>query len=720
MRKQRRKIVSKNPMIETNIKRFCENLDMEYQVSFIKNYSQIGDSELYGGKHCGSDAEHRGSEYIKTELETLGLDHVEMLPCSTSRYQFRDAALKVKGQERVIKPYGYVSPGTDEKGITAQLVDVKKSVKEVYETCEVKGKIALLEAMGALESGNLAGQIEEAVLHGACAAVIYATEDILNDETIRVQTPSLSNNIPIVGICKKDADYLKEELKQKSSLKVTLTVDAEFIPDGGTTYNVVGEITGALSEEAIVYSAHLDHFFSCLQDNMSSCASLLGIAKAMKASGYVPARTIIFAFHGSHETGRTDTRYPYIHGSYKLVHEAKPQWTGKVIANINFEYTALSLKELKAIGCIGGSGLLEDYFRYAPRLVGGFQAIAEEVDTESYYLCSWCDGISYHGEGIPVFGNDIITEQMEQGTSPYIGRDHSNHDNWEIFDVKALEDTARFYGGLGIYLDQMPYLRIDFSEQAQRIKRELKGELLNKLGLSCEVYFAAVDELEQRGKAAAQTIVSGNDRYLGQLEKGLSQARRKQHYDEARKENVRTLQIYELFSREIDKINQFDFLCLGSAKYAEDIEALFNTIALIQKGNLEKAMEEGIAYVDLALASYYFSEQIVEHMQAQICSPKYADKRTWARGREVHVSTCYALVNNLLRKLNMTSSGFRNPLSMIKAGLILKVRPLRNRFFRDTLHEIEEAIEEEKKYMAETMAEEKDSIRKAITILKND
>lgn len=131
-------------------------------------------------------------------------------------------------------------------------------------------------------------------------------------------------------------------------------------------------------------------------------------------------------------------------------------------------------------------------------------------------------------------------------------------------------------------------------------------------------------------------------------------------------------------------------------------------------------MEEGIAYVDLALASYYFSEQIVEHMQAQICSPKYADKRTWARGREVHVSTCYALVNNLLRKLNMTSSGFRNPLSMIKAGLILKVRPLRNRFFRDTLHEIGEAIEEEKKYMAETMAEEKDSIRKAITILKND
>lgn len=711
--------MSRNPMIEENIKRFCDNLDMEYQVSFVKNYSQIGDSQLYGGKHCGSDAEHRGSEYIKAELEKLHLDHVEMIPCRTSRYQFNDAVLKIKGQGTVIKPYGYVSPGTDENGITAQLIDVKKSVKEVYETCEVKGKIALLEAMGALESENLAGQIEEAVIHGACAAVIYAAEDILNDETIRVQTPSLSNNIPIVGICKRDADYLKAELKQKGDLAVNLTVDSEFVPDGGTTYNVVGEITGALSEEAIVYSAHLDHFFSCLQDNMSSCATLLGIAKAMKASGYVPARSIIFAFHGSHETGRTDTRYPYIHGSYKLVHEAKPEWTGKVIANINFEYTALSLRELKAVGCIGGSGLLKGYFQYAPGLVGGFQSKSEEVDTESYYLFSWCDGISYHGEGIPTFGNDIITEQMEQGTSPYIGRDHSNHDNWEIFNRKALEDTARFYGGLGIYFDHLPYLQIDFSEQAQRIKKELNRELLDKLGLSCESYFSVVDELDKWGKTAARAAKNGNERYFSQLEKGLNEAERRQHYDKARRHNVRALQIYELFSREIDKINQFDFLCLGSAKYAENIEALFNAIGFLQKGDLEKAMEEGIAYVDLALASYYFSEQIVNHMQAQICSPKYADKRTWARGREVHVSTCYALVNNLMHKFNMTSTGFRSSISMIKAGLVLKVKPLRNRFFQNTIREIEATIEEEKKYMVETMNKEKDSLEKAIVILKN-
>lgn len=65
----------------------------------------------------------------------------------------------------------------------------------------------------------------------------------------------------------------------------------------------------------------------------------------------------------------------------------------------------------------------------------------------------------------------------------------------------------------------------------------------------------------------------------------------------------------------------------------------------------------------------------------------------------------------------MTSTGFNSTLAMIKAGLVLKVKPLRDRFFRDTISEIEAVIEEEKKYLAETMANEKDSITKAVTML---
>ena len=81
----------------------------------------------------------------------------------------------------------------------------------------------------------------------------------------------------------KDAMAIKEYSEKDSSNKVTLTVDAEYLPEGGTSYDVIGEIRGR-TEERIVYSAHLDHFFRGIQDNVSSVAAILGIAKWLKES----------------------------------------------------------------------------------------------------------------------------------------------------------------------------------------------------------------------------------------------------------------------------------------------------------------------------------------------------------------------------------------------------------------------------------------------------
>ena len=457
--------MKENRILQQDIERFCEAIDIDYQVGFVKEYENIGDSELYGGKHCGSDAEHRGSEFIAGKLREIGLSNVELIPCETSRYQFNDATLTVEGEDRVMKPYGYVSPGTAPEGIAGQIVDAVKCRKEDLDEIDISGKIVLMAAMGTLEGANLSGQIEMAMKYGAKAIVIYAVEDVLNDETIRVQPPNVICTVPVVGISGRDAAWLQTKIAEGECL-VRLTVDAEYIPNGGTTYNVVGEIPGCISDERIIYTAHLDHYFRCLQDNISTCSTLLGIAKAIIDSGFKPNRTITFAFHGSHETGGMDTRYPYIYGSYKLTHECKPEWAGKTIANINFEYTALRMKKLQATAYVGVNALPINYYPYSPELIGGgFEEKNQYAPQTEYYMLSWSDCISYHSAGIPTLCNDPISEQYYEGTGPYVGRDHSNFDNWDVFDVKILEDVGRFYGGLGIYLDSMPYLMLDFTEQ---------------------------------------------------------------------------------------------------------------------------------------------------------------------------------------------------------------------------------------------------------------
>ena len=683
--------MTENLKLKENIKKLCDSLDMDYQLNFVKKYSQIGDSQLYGGKHCGSDAEHKGSEFIAEKLRQIGVSNVELVPCSTGRYQFNDATIKAGGYE--IKPYGYVSPGTAGETWNLEVIDTGKATKEECEAADISGKAVLFAAMGTLEGGNLAGQMEEAIRSGAKAVIIYAVEDVLNDETIRVQPPNIISSVPIVGICGKDAEYLKKKIEE-GSCTIELHVDAEYIPGGGTTYNVVGEIPGELSDEKIIYTAHLDHYFRCLQDNISTCATLLGIAKGIIDSGIKPERTIVFAFHGSHETGGADTRYPYIYGSYKLANEDKKEWSGSAVANINFEYTALAQKKLQMPVYMGSGRTVKEYFPYAPELTGGFEEKNDEALKSEYYMLSWSDSISYHNAGIPAIMNDPITEQLYEGKGPYVGRDHSNFDNWEVFDKKALADTDRVYGALGLYISSMPYVTIDFTEQTDRIKNEVDFEMLKSLGMNTEAYMEAVNRLDKAGTEINELTEHRNREYLEADAAGTDMTEKKKRFDEAAAVNAKILEAYRIIAKELDKINQLDFLSLATVKYIQNIQLLHGAAEYIKAGDSEKALTECLASVDLCLSSYLFRRDVAEHMQKQICDPAFADRRTWAAGRELNVSANYDMMQTFKEE---AAAG---------AG------------FAGTLKYIEEAVAKEISYIPEAMAAEITTMNKAAEILE--
>lgn len=653
--------------LKNDIKKFCDALDMEYQVDFVRAYSKIGDSALYGGKHCGSDAEHKGAEFIAECLKEIGVPKVELIPCSTSRYQFNDATLSISGDDRIIKPFGYVSPGTDKAGIRAEVINAGKATRDEFSGIDAEGKIAIFAAMGTLEGGNLAGQMEEAVRNGAAAIIIYAVEDVLDDETIRVQPPNIISPVPIVGICRNDADYILDKLAAGKAVEAELAVDAEFIPDGGTTFNVVGEIPGRFSDEPIIYTAHLDHYFRCLQDNMASCATLLGIAKAMLDSGYAPNRPVIFAFHGSHETGGQDTRYPYIFGSYKLANEDRREWSGKAVVNINFEYTALRHESLHALAYLGCNKVAGKYFPYAPELVGGYEKKDRKESWDEYYMCSWSDAISYVNAGIPGVYNDPITDQLYEGKGEYIGRDHSNMDNWDIFSEKALEDIDRFFGGFGIYIDSEPFITIDFTEETNRIKAEVDPDALAKLGISPDGYMASVAALEAAAVKINRYTDEQNEKYRAGLAEGADDSYKAEWFEKAALFNKKILRAYKAMT-EIDKINQFDFLCLGTVKYLQNIELMMKAAEYLKAGDHEKAVGECLASVDLCLSSNFFSEAVVEHMRKQICAPEYAERRTWARGRELHIFSHYDLMK-AIREESEAGKGFEKSLGIIEKAV---------------------------------------------------
>ena len=105
---------------------------------------------------------------------------------------------------------------------------------------------------------------------------------------------------------------IKETLRPRSfntKKVVTVKMSTQHFPDGRGS-NVIGLIPGtdpALSKEAIIIGAHLDHLGKCYEiipganDNASAVAVMMGVAKALAENKIPLKRTVIFLSFGAEE-----------------------------------------------------------------------------------------------------------------------------------------------------------------------------------------------------------------------------------------------------------------------------------------------------------------------------------------------------------------------------------------------------------------------------------
>ena len=643
-----------NDNLKATISQFMDTIDSSYLMEFAREYRMIGDNERWGGKHAGSAAELAGADRIYEELKALGLQNVEKVPIKCTKFQFNDASITVEGDPSgtVLYPFGLTSPGTGPEGLTAEIVDAGTSKKEFYEENDVTGKIVLVEAMGVLEGASPSAQIMQAELRGAVAVLQFATEDLLNDETIRVQAMNHVPKIPIVGISLKDASFLRQCLKDGLT-KVHLNHDAEYDVDQGISHTVVAEIPGQ-TDERIFFSGHLDHYFRCMQDNISSVCTLLGTAKAMLDMGYKPYRTITFIFNSSHEAGLSDTRYPYISGSYRLLTEAKPEWIPKAIADLNFEYSALELDYFTGFGSYELNKTFDEYMSAFPTQIDGFPKGVIPARRDCYLFLSWADTISYISNGIPTFMNDSLHEQIYELTSPYIGRDHSNHDDMDVFSEKGLSAWTRYFGGFGIFMDNKPVAPYEFTERTEAFAfTDEEKATLARNEISTESY----DEAYADYCAAAGELSAAIGTYNG---------------NNASEDGVRCAvnellhNMYKEMIDDFDKISPQDALVTEHEKHLIDMQLLEGAAQALDACNPQSALEEYLLGIDVAAWSKHFDKEIVDFARDRIYGEEYAHRRLWARGRELSCLTMYEAISGIEKKMAAGETDYADEIAEVR------------------------------------------------------
>jgi carboxypeptidase Q len=281
----------------------------------VENLRRLTDE--IGGRVTGSPEMAKAVDWAVAAFRAGGVD------VHTEKYTFPvtwmegDTRLELLGPEKFpvrLVAEGW-SPATPPGGIEANLVDVSYGTADDFARVggSVKGAILLVwTEIGSTwedlfnEYAIPPGIIERAVKGGA-AAILWmgARERLLLYRHTNTGEDQL-DVIPQAMVAREDAMHLARAIETNpGKVRVRFNMPNQV---GGPLdqFNVIGEIRGyEKPDEAVILGAHLDSWElgTGALDNGCNAAMVIEAARAIKATGLVPRRTIRFALFSGEEQG---------------------------------------------------------------------------------------------------------------------------------------------------------------------------------------------------------------------------------------------------------------------------------------------------------------------------------------------------------------------------------------------------------------------------------
>jgi len=381
-----------------------------------------------GGRVTGSPEMAKAVEWGVAGFRAAGVDvHTEkyMLPQSWSE---GDTRLEVMGADRF--PVSLVSlglsPATPAGGLEGVLVNVGTGTEADFARARssVKGAILIVHTEVSYTWADLFNEyknppaiIERALKTGA-AAILWTGErerKLLYRHTN--STDGKLEPIPQAVVAREDGLRLERAaLASPGKIRVRLTMPNKI---GGPVeqQNVVGEIRGyEKPDEIVVLGAHLDSWElgTGALDNGCNVALVIEAARAIKASGLLPRRTIRFILFSGEEEG--------LFGSWQYVKQHRPE-LDKYCAVVIFD---------SGIGRVTGYSLggrrdIEPAVREILKPFAGWG-----VDTHTYDADWGTDHFDFLLEGVP---NLVANQEVAN----YLAHYRAASDTFDKVDIRELK-----------------------------------------------------------------------------------------------------------------------------------------------------------------------------------------------------------------------------------------------------------------------------------------
>lgn len=661
---------------DTKVEIGKENYKKQYD-AFIKNVSsnyaydiayELSTNEDFfnskmGGRNAGSLAEHKAAEYLIEKMNEIGLSNVEKTAAKCDSWQFNGASFEVDGKNYPV--YSYASAGTDEKGITAELVYLNKGTMQDYEGQDVKGKIVLID-IDQREDWWITYPMLEANLHGAVAIIAanvggYAQ---ISGDALNCQDLCGPVTIPTLSISRNDSIELQDKIS-RGKVIANLKVDNDVEIGNGVTYNVTGMIKGKSSDHQIIVGGHYDVHFTGFQDDNCAVGLVLAMAKAFKDSNYEPENDIVFCLHGAEEWGATYSMYDWTVGAWEMINHVHPEWVGKTLAFINFELPAYEFDKYTSTYSAPEMYSLISYFANECKLSPDPEGCFEDgILTDGYQTYTYSDDFSYYAAGVPSTVNGFILQKDMETVFPfYVDIYHSQYDTPDTYNEKVMKFNLSYYGALAMYIDQNPALYLDFTSQYDRINDSLDRELLKSVDVDIDSFDAALNNLKLKSTEMNTKIKNINDNYF-------------------MSENDNDKISLKLEGSKITDTN------LAAFKYAQknllglmyekpivpheapqkNIRLCEDIIECLKKGEVSKAVDEYAWSLNNVLAWYamYFSEEVIKIQDDMFWGESNKDNRYWGTDIGFTKAEVDDVVRSLMKRYEEVDGDFSQEIAALE------------------------------------------------------
>lgn len=625
--------------------KYLEAVDVSYSYGLAKAMERIKSNPVLGFRTAGSRAEYETGEMLRQEMERIGLKDIHKDRLCLDGWEFEKAVLRFQdagGEDHVFQLGAYQTQFVTGGFQKFPLVYAGRGGVQDYAGRDVRGCLVLVD-INQRDEWWINFPVYQAHLKGAAAVIAVQDNGYgeIDGEALNAQDIAGPKDAPAFSISQKDAAVLKAALQEEERLIVEFDASSRIL-EQTESYNIWGTIPGR-EEDMILLSAHYDSYYDGFQDDNCAVAMMLGIARALLEIGYRPRKTLVFCAMAAEEWGIVNSKYDWSTGAWQQVFKLRPDWPGKVIADLNFELPAYAHNAWDAIrSTYEYEDFLKEFVEKLP------------VDPTNVYpqglrvhcpIETWSDDFSMAISGIPSMVNEFSSAGFME--THY----HSQFDRDEFYDEAAYRFHHELYGLLLMALDRVNVAPVNLERTFRALRESVRPVTGREDENALKTLMEKLEEGERLAREVYEAVRTANT--------GNGEPERD------RRLQSQLLYLFKKAQGYFVRLNWHDEVLFPHEASQTNLRYLGEAVRQLEDKNVRGALE-ALYQVDNNKYAFQFDDQVYRYFTEYVMNQE-KERLQWGAGRIVHHLDLSKQIRSLMEKERTRNTGVEPELEALKA-----------------------------------------------------